>query len=102
MQLGEVVFGGVGTGVAGMLAYAVVAVFVAGLMVGRSPEYLGKKIEAREMKLAMLVLLVPPMLTLLGAAAACVVPGAPSPRPDGSCRWCAWCSSADRSPRSGR
>ncbi len=87
MQLGEVVFGGVGTGVAGMLAYAVVAVFVAGLMVGRSPEYLGKKIEAREMKLAMLVLLVPPMLTLLGSAAACVVPGAaaaaPNPGPHG-------------------
>ena len=87
MQLGEVVFGGVGTGVAGMLAYAIVAVFVAGLMVGRSPEYLGKKIEAREMKLAMLVLLVPSMLTLLGSAAACVIPGAaaaaPNPGPHG-------------------
>jgi K+-transporting ATPase ATPase A chain len=76
MQLGEVVFGGVGTGVAGMIVYAIVAVFVAGLMVGRSPEYLGKKIEAREMKLAMLILLVPPLTTLLGAAAACVVPSA--------------------------
>jgi K+-transporting ATPase A subunit len=76
MQLGEVVFGGVGTGVAGMIVYAIVAVFVAGLMVGRSPEYLGKKIEAREMKLAMLILLVPPLTTLLGTAAACVVPAA--------------------------
>ena len=76
MQLGEVVFGGVGTGVAGVIVYAIVAVFVAGLMVGRSPEYLGKKIEAREMKLAMLILLVPPLTTLLGAAAACVVPSA--------------------------
>ena len=87
MQLGEVVFGGVGTGTAGMLTYAIVAVFVAGLMVGRSPEYLGKKIEAREMKLSMLILLVPPLTTLLGAAAACVVPGAaaaaPNPGPHG-------------------
>jgi K+-transporting ATPase ATPase A chain len=87
IQLREVVFGGVGTGVAGMIVYAIVAVFVAGLMVGRSPEYLGKKIEAREMKLAMLVLLVPPLATLVGTAAACVVPGvsaaAPNPGPHG-------------------
>ena len=87
IQLGEVVFGGVGTGVAGMIVYAIVAVFVAGLMVGRSPEYLGKKIEAREMKLAMLILLIPPLTTLLGTAAACVVPAAaaaaPNPGPHG-------------------
>lgn len=87
IQLGEVVFGGVGTGVAGMIVYAIVAVFVAGLMVGRSPEYLGKKIEAREMKLAMLILLVPPLATLVGTAAACVVPAAaaaaPNPGPHG-------------------
>lgn len=87
MQLGEVVFGGVGTGTGGMVVYAIVAVFVAGLMVGRSPEYLGKKIESREMKLAMLILLVPPLTTLLGAAAACIVPGAaaaaPNPGPHG-------------------
>ena len=87
MQLGEVVFGGVGTGVAGMIVYAIVAVFVAGLMVGRSPEYLGKKIEAREMKLAMLILLVPPLTALLGTAAACVIPAAaaaaPNPGPHG-------------------
>jgi len=87
IQLGEVVFGGVGTGVAGMIVYAIVAVFVAGLMVGRSPEYVGKKIEAREMKLAMLILLVPPLTTLLGTAAACVVPAAaaaaPNPGPHG-------------------
>lgn len=87
MVLGEVVFGGVGTGLAGLVAYGLLAVFVAGLMVGRSPEYLGKKIEAREMKLAMLALLVPPVTTLLGTAAACVAPGmaaaAPNPGPHG-------------------
>lgn len=87
IQLGEVVFGGVGTGVAGMIVYAIVAVFVAGLMVGRSPEYLGKKIEAREMKLAMVILLVPPLTTLVGTAAACLLPAAaaaaPNPGPHG-------------------
>lgn len=87
MQLGEVVFGGVGTGVAGTITYAILAVFVAGLMVGRSPEYLGKKIEAAEMKLAMLILLVPPLAALLGTAAACAVPAAaaaaPNPGPHG-------------------
>jgi K+-transporting ATPase ATPase A chain len=87
MQLGEVVFGGVGTGVAGTISYALLAVFVAGLMVGRSPEYLGKKIEAPEMKLTMLILLVPPLTALLGTAATCVVPGvaaaAPNPGPHG-------------------
>lgn len=87
MQLGEVVFGGVGTGLGGTVAYAILAVFVAGLMVGRSPEYLGKKIEAREIKLVMVALLVPPLTTLLGTAAACVVPGvaatAPNPGPHG-------------------
>jgi K+-transporting ATPase ATPase A chain len=70
MQLGEVVFGGVGSGLYGMLMFAIVAVFVAGLMVGRTPEYLGKKIEAFEMKMASLVLLVPPAVVLLGAAVA--------------------------------
>ena len=74
MQLGEVVFGGVGTGLAGLIAYTLVAVFIAGLMVGRSPEYLGKKIESREMKMGMVVLLVPPIATLLGTAAACALP----------------------------
>jgi K+-transporting ATPase ATPase A chain len=74
MQLGEVIFGGVGTGLAGLIAYTLVAVFIAGLMVGRSPEYLGKKIEAREMKMGMIVLLVPPIATLLGTAAACALP----------------------------
>ena len=59
MQLGEVIFGGVGSGLYGMLMFAIVAVFVAGLMVGRTPEYLGKKIEAYEMKMASLVILVP-------------------------------------------
>jgi K+-transporting ATPase ATPase A chain len=68
MQLGEVVFGGVGSGLYGMLAFALVAVFIAGLMVGRTPEYLGKKIEAYEMKTASLVILIPPMVVLAGTA----------------------------------
>jgi K+-transporting ATPase ATPase A chain len=70
MQLGEVVFGGVGSGLSGMLVFAIIAVFVAGLMVGRTPEYLGKKIEAFEMKMAALVILIPPMVVLVGAAVA--------------------------------
>ena len=60
MQLGEVIFGGVGSGLYGMLMFAVIAVFIAGLMVGRTPEYLGKKIEAYEVKMAAIVLLVLP------------------------------------------
>jgi K+-transporting ATPase ATPase A chain len=74
MQLGEVVFGGVGSGLYGMLMFAIVAVFIAGLMVGRTPEYLGKKIEAYEVKMASLVLLVPPFVVLVGTAIASVVP----------------------------
>ena len=70
MQLGEVVFGGVGSGLYGMLVFAIIAVFVAGLMVGRTPEYLGKKIEAFEMKMASLVILIPPAVVLIGAAVA--------------------------------
>jgi K+-transporting ATPase ATPase A chain len=72
MQLGEVVFGGVGAGLYGMLMFAIVAVFVAGLMVGRTPEYLGKKIEAFEMKMASLTVLVPPATVLLFTAIAVV------------------------------
>ncbi|MCE7950202.1 MAG: potassium-transporting ATPase subunit KdpA [Xanthomonadales bacterium PRO7] len=68
MQLGEVIFGGVGSGLYGMLAFAVVAVFIAGLMVGRTPEYLGKKIEAYEMKMASLVVLIPCALVVIGTA----------------------------------
>ena len=68
MQLGEVVFGGVGSGLYGMLMFAIVAVFVSGLMVGRTPEYLGKKIEAYEMKMSSLVILITPALVLIGAA----------------------------------
>ena len=75
MQLGEVVFGGVGSGLYGMLAFALVAVFVAGLMVGRTPEYLGKKIEAFEMKMTSLVILIPPAAVLLGTALACATEG---------------------------
>jgi K+-transporting ATPase ATPase A chain len=72
MQLGEVIFGGVGSGLYGMLAFAIVAVFVAGLMVGRTPEYLGKKIEAFEMKMASLAILGPCFAVLIGAAFAVV------------------------------
>jgi K+-transporting ATPase ATPase A chain len=68
IQLGEVIFGGVGSGLYGMLAFAIVAVFIAGLMVGRTPEYLGKKIEAYEMKMASLVVLIPCALTVVGSA----------------------------------
>ena len=74
MQLGEIVFGGVGSGLYGMLMYAIIAVFIAGLMVGRTPEYLGKKIEAYEMKMASLVILLPAAAVLIGTAIACVVP----------------------------
>ncbi len=70
MQLGEVVFGGVGTGLYGMLVFAVLAVFIAGLMIGRTPEYLGKKIEAHEMKLTSVAILVTPILVLVGTAVA--------------------------------
>ena len=73
MQLGEVVFGGVGSGLYGMLVFALIAVFVAGLMVGRTPEYLGKKIEAYEMKMASLVILIPPFVVLIGTALASVL-----------------------------
>ena len=70
MQLGEVVYGGVGSGLYGMLAFAIIAVFVAGLMVGRTPEYLGKKIEAYEIKMASLMILIPPAIALVGTAVA--------------------------------
>lgn len=70
MQLGEVVFGGVGSGLYGMLLFAILAVFLAGLMIGRTPEYLGKKIEAREMKLVSIAILVTPILVLAGTAIA--------------------------------
>lgn len=67
MQLGEIIFGGVGSGLYGMLAFLLLAVFIAGLLVGRTPEYLGKKIEAFDIKMASLVILTPLMLTLFGA-----------------------------------
>jgi K+-transporting ATPase ATPase A chain len=68
MHLGEVIYGGVGSGLYGMLAFVIVAVFVAGLMVGRTPEYLGKKIESYEMKMASLILLIPVFTALVGTA----------------------------------
>ncbi|GAA4021501.1 potassium-transporting ATPase subunit KdpA [Actimicrobium antarcticum] len=70
MQLGEVVFGGVGSGLYGMLIFAILAVFIAGLMIGRTPEYLGKKIEVHEMKLTSITILVTPILVLAGTAIA--------------------------------
>jgi K+-transporting ATPase ATPase A chain len=70
MQIGEVVYGGVGSGLYGMLMFALTAVFISGLMVGRTPEYLGKKIEAYEMKMASLVILIPPITVKLGTALA--------------------------------
>ncbi len=70
MQLGEVIFGGVGSGLYGMLVFAIITVFIAGLMVGRTPEYLGKKIEACEIKMSSLVILFPPAVVLIGTAIA--------------------------------
>jgi K+-transporting ATPase ATPase A chain len=72
IMLGEIIFGGVGSGLYGMLAFAIVAMFVAGLMVGRTPEYLGKKLEAKEVKMALLAILVLPLSILGGAAVATV------------------------------
>jgi K+-transporting ATPase ATPase A chain len=74
MQLGEVIFGGVGSGLYGLLIFVVVTVFIAGLMVGRTPEYLGKKIEAHEMKMASIGVLVPCMCVLVGTAIAVMTP----------------------------
>jgi K+-transporting ATPase ATPase A chain len=74
MQLGEIVFGGVGSGLYGMIAFVILTVFIAGLMVGRTPEYLGKKIEPFDMKMVCLIILAPPLLTLLGTAVAVMLP----------------------------
>jgi K+-transporting ATPase ATPase A chain len=70
MQFGEVVFGGVGSGLYGMLIFAILAVFIAGLMIGRTPEYLGKKIQSYEMKMTSVAILVTPVLVLAGTAIA--------------------------------
>ena len=87
MQMGEVVFGGVGTGLYGMLIFAVMAVFLAGLMIGRTPEYLGKKIEAFDMKMVSMVILITPILVLAGTALATSVEagrvGVANPGPHG-------------------
>lgn len=74
MALGEVVYGGVGSGFYGMMIFAIIAVFIAGLMVGRTPEYLGKKIAPRQMKLACIGMLTTPLIVLLGAAITCFYP----------------------------
>jgi K+-transporting ATPase ATPase A chain len=76
MQLGEIIVGGVGAGLYGMLIFVIIAIFVAGLMVGRTPEYVGKKIEAREVKMAMLAILILPLMYLGWTAAAVVIPSA--------------------------
>jgi K+-transporting ATPase ATPase A chain len=73
MQLGEVIFGGVGSGLYGMIMFAIIAVFIAGLMIGRTPEYLGKKLGAFEIKMASIAILIPPLLVLVGAAVAVMV-----------------------------
>lgn len=75
MQLGEVIFGGVGSGLYGMLGFVIFTVFLAGLMVGRTPEFLGKKIEPREMKMATIVCLATPVAILVGSGIAALVPG---------------------------
>ena len=74
LHLGEIIYGGVGSGLYGMLAFVIVAVFVAGLMVGRTPEYLGKKIESYEMKMASLILLIPIFTALGGTAIGVLTP----------------------------
>jgi potassium-transporting ATPase potassium-binding subunit len=73
MQLGEVIFGGVGSGLYGMIMFAIIAVFIAGLMIGRTPEYLGKKLGAFEIKMASIAILIPPLLVLVGTAVAVMV-----------------------------
>jgi K+-transporting ATPase ATPase A chain len=87
MQLGEIIYGGVGSGLYGMLLFVIVTVFIAGLMVGRTPEYLGKKIEAYEMKMASIAILIPNLLVLVAAAAAVSTEvgraGPPNPGPHG-------------------
>jgi len=74
MHLGEIVFGGVGVGLTGMIIFAILTVFLSGLMVGRTPEYLGKKVEAWEMKMVIITILVPSILMLVGTGIACVLP----------------------------
>jgi K+-transporting ATPase ATPase A chain len=74
IQLGEIIIGGVGSGLYGMLLFVILAIFVAGLMVGRTPEYIGKKIESKEVKMAMLAILILPLMILGWTAIAAVVP----------------------------
>ena len=78
IQLGEIIVGGVGSGMYGMLLFVIISIFVAGLMVGRTPEYVGKKIEAKEVKMAMLAILVLPLMYLGWTAVAMLVPSAVS------------------------
>lgn len=78
MQLGEIIFGGAGSGLYGMLSFVLLTVFIAGLMVGRTPEYLGKKVDPFDMKMVCIILLIPPLLSLIGTAAAVMMPNATS------------------------
>lgn len=78
MQLGEIVFGGIGSGLYGMIAFVILTVFIAGLMVGRTPEYLGKKVDPFDMKMVCLIVLAPPLMTLFGTALAVSMPQAVS------------------------
>ena len=99
MELGEIIFGGVGSGLCGMIVFVIIAIFVAGLMVGRTPEYLGKKIEAKEVKMAMLAILCLPLVMLGGTAIALGVPSAVSATNNSTARM-ASPKSSTRSPRS--
>jgi len=76
MMLGEIIFGGVGSGLYGMILFVILTVFLAGLMVGRTPEYLGKKIEAKEVKMVIAGILLPSIILLIGAGVSCVLPQA--------------------------
>ena len=105
MQLGEIIVGGVGAGLYGMLLFVIVAVFVAGLMVGRTPEYVGKKIEAKDVKMAMLAILILPLMYLGWTAVAVVIPSAvasmANPGPHGFTRSSLRLHLADRQQRLG-
>ncbi len=87
MQLGEVVFGGVGTGLYSMLIFAIIGVFIAGLMIGRTPEYIGKKIEAFEMKMSSIAILVMPFIVLVGTAVAVSVTAGQAGVANPGCTW---------------
>ena len=102
MQLGEIIVGGVGAGLYGMLLFVIISIFVAGLMVGRTPEYVGKKIEAKEVKMAMLAILVLPLMYLGWTAVAAVNPRALTNWQCGAARLLARCFICTRRARQQR